>query len=81
MSDATLLAAGCAVSFIAAAGMYVYLREAFTRSQQVRQRGELRDEVEAALRVTRRPRAVEAVPVERRAVRVREPKRDQVISA
>lgn len=30
MSDANLLAYGCAVSFFALAGIYVYVRESFT---------------------------------------------------
>jgi hypothetical protein len=31
MSDANLLIFGCAVSFVALAGFYLYLREAFMR--------------------------------------------------
>ena len=34
MSDANLLVFGCAVSMIAAAGIYVYLRERFTADQR-----------------------------------------------
>lgn len=34
MSDGNLLALGCAVSFIAVSGFYVYLRECWTRSAQ-----------------------------------------------
>jgi hypothetical protein len=33
MSDANLLAFGCAVSFIAVAGFYVYLRECWTAEE------------------------------------------------
>ena len=33
MSDASLLIYGCAVSFIAAAGFYVYIRECFTEAE------------------------------------------------
>ena len=35
MSDANLLIFGCAVTFIAIAGAYVYLRERFTGQEQV----------------------------------------------
>ena len=34
MSDANLLVFGCAVSFIALAGAYSYIRERFTSSEQ-----------------------------------------------
>ena len=33
MSDANLLAFGCAVSFVAVAGFYVYLRECWTADE------------------------------------------------
>ena len=79
MSDSTLLAFGCAVSFIAAAGMYVYLRECFTRAD--RARDDRRDEVARALRINYKPHVVEAVPVERPVARVRDEKRDRAISA
>ena len=36
MSDANLLAFGCAVTFIAVAGVYVYLRESFTAEEPPR---------------------------------------------
>ena len=36
MSDSTLLLFGCVVSFIAAAGAYVYLRECFTKQGRPR---------------------------------------------
>ena len=34
MSDANLLIFGCAVSFMAVAGAYVYLRECFTAEKE-----------------------------------------------
>jgi hypothetical protein len=34
MSDVNLLVFGCAVSFIASAGAYAYIRERFTSSEQ-----------------------------------------------
>ena len=34
MSDLNLLVCGCAVSFIAVGGAYVYLREAFERAER-----------------------------------------------
>jgi hypothetical protein len=34
MSDGNLLVLGCAVSFIALSGFYVYLRECWTRSER-----------------------------------------------
>jgi hypothetical protein len=34
MSDGNLLALGCAVSFIAVSGFYVYLRDCWTKSAQ-----------------------------------------------
>jgi len=34
MSEGTLSAFGCAVSFIAVAGFYVYLRECWTENEQ-----------------------------------------------
>jgi hypothetical protein len=34
MSDGSLLSLGCAVSFIAVSGFYVYLRDCWTRSEQ-----------------------------------------------
>lgn len=41
MHDLHLLVFGCAVSFIALAGAYVYIRERFeTREQSIRSRGE-----------------------------------------
>jgi uncharacterized membrane protein len=36
MSDLTLLVFGCTVSFIAVAGAYVYIREAFTAQARSR---------------------------------------------
>jgi hypothetical protein len=36
MSDTNLLAFGCAVSFIAVAGVYVYLRECWTAEEPPR---------------------------------------------
>lgn len=36
MSDANLLAFGCAVSFTVVAGFYVYLRECWTAEEQPR---------------------------------------------
>ena len=36
MSDANLLAFGCAVTFIAVAGVYVYLRECWEADEQPR---------------------------------------------
>ena len=38
MNDADLLAFGCAVSFIVAAGTYVYLRERFMEAARVERR-------------------------------------------
>ena len=35
MSEGSLLAFGCGVTFIAASGFYVYLRECWTRSEQL----------------------------------------------
>ena len=34
MTDANLLAAGCAVTFIAAAGAYVYIRESYMAAER-----------------------------------------------
>ena len=38
MNDLSLLVFGTAVTFIGVAGAYVYIRECFTRAEQVRQR-------------------------------------------
>jgi len=53
MSEANLLAFGCAVSFIAAAGAYVYVRDRFTLREQ---RAETREDREK--NVDRRMRKV-----------------------
>ena len=48
MSDGDLLVIGCAVSFIALAGAYVYIRERFEAGPRER-RGVVRDPVLAAI--------------------------------
>jgi len=46
MSEVDLLAFGCAVSFIAAAGAYVYVRDRFALREQRAESRRGRDEVE-----------------------------------
>jgi hypothetical protein len=51
VSDVNLLAFGCAVSFIAAAGAYVFVRERFTlRQEQEKARSSGGEPVGAGLR-------------------------------
>ena len=47
MSDVYLLAFGCGVSFITAAGFYTYLREAFTFQEVGREEEENSENAEA----------------------------------
>lgn len=56
MSDADLLVFGCAVSFIAAAGAYVYFREAF-RAQGLPARRKTRRVVPIEMRLREMARA------------------------
>jgi hypothetical protein len=47
MSDVYLLAFGCGVSFITAAGAYTYLREAFTFRETSKEREDSSENAEA----------------------------------
>ena len=50
MSDVNLLMFGCAISFIAVAGAYVYLRERFLVREQQRESVPIRTREERRLR-------------------------------
>jgi hypothetical protein len=45
MIDESLLIFGCAVSFIAVAGAYVYIRECFSRNERGTDRGDEAEQV------------------------------------
>ncbi len=57
MTDLDLLAIGAAVSFIAAGGGYVFMRERFLSQQEVRQEARERTQAEVR-RISDKPRRV-----------------------